>query len=201
MIRKHFGALALAIATALGLGAAGVLYAQTQDHGDMMGMMQDCPMMQARAEGPAAALEHRDELDLSNEQVEKLEALQEQVAASRGTAMERMKDIHEEIRAATEGERFDEAAARAAFERMGALHTEMGMAMLRARHETHAVLTPEQREKLDELTRSGMGMHGMMGGMQGMMEHMKDCPMMQGGMGGMQMSPSEGMPMQHHPHN
>lgn len=189
MIHRHVSVIALALATVLGLGAAGILYAQTQDRGGMMGMlsmMQDCPMMAGMNQGPAA-LQHRDELGLSAEQVEKLEATQKRAAEGRRAAIERMKQIHQEMRSATEGERFDEAAARAALVRMGDLHTETGLTMLRARHEARALLTAEQREKLAELSRQGMGMHGMM-------RMMQDCPMMRNGTGGMRMDGADTEP-------
>lgn len=196
MIRKHFGVLALALTTVLGLGAARVLYAQTQDQRGTMGrmsMMQDCPMMHGMAEGPGAALEHRDALALSEEQVAELEAIEKRTAESRRAVMERMREIHREIHAATEGERFDEATARATFDRVGNLHTEMGLTVLRARHEARAILTAERREKLADLGAQGTGMHGMMGGMHGMMGMMNDCPMMmKNGIGGMRMDGAGG---------
>jgi Spy/CpxP family protein refolding chaperone len=181
MIRKIFGAFALALVLVAGLAAAGMLYAQ-QSGGmsGMMSMMEKCPMMGAMRESPQAALEHRQELGLTEAQVRQMESLQEGVKQARMQAMERMRAVHEEIAAATEGEIFDEAAVRAAFDRMGDLHTEAGVAMLRTRHEVRQVLTPEQREKLSELGGGMMDMHGMMQ-MMGGMEH---CPMMQGGMMG-----------------
>ena len=196
MIRKRSGALVLALLGVFGLGTAGVLYAQVQERGGMMGMMsmmQNCPMMRAAAEGPDGALEHRDELGLSSAQVESLEAIQERTNEGRRAAMERMAQLHEEISAATEGERFDEPAVRAAFDRMGSLHTEMGVAMLRTRHEVRQVLTAEQLERLSELAGGMMNMHGMMQMMGGM--DMQHCPMMQGGM----MRGMEGMQMHRPP--
>ncbi|HEV2150077.1 MAG TPA: Spy/CpxP family protein refolding chaperone [Longimicrobiaceae bacterium] len=162
---------------------AGVVYAQGR-HGGMMGgmmsMMQDCPMMKSMQQGPAAALQHKQELGLTADQVQRLEALQKSAHPGHMQMMGQMQAIHQEIAKATEGERFDEAAARAAFGRMGEMHTEMGVAMLRARHQTQQILTAEQREKLSRLGGGMMGMHGMMmGGMD-----MKDCPMIKGMMGG-----------------
>jgi Spy/CpxP family protein refolding chaperone len=187
MIRKRFTAFALALMAVAGLTAAGVLYAQNQkgdgmEMGGMMSMMEDCPMMGAMAQGPQAALEHRDELGLTDAQVTKLKVLQEGTKQARMQAMEQMKTLHREIRQATEGERFNEAAVRAAFDRMGNLHTEMGVAMLRTRHDVRSVLTPQQREQLAEMGGGMMNMMQMMdGGMMGGMD-MENCPMMKGGM-------------------
>lgn len=205
--RKIFGGLAATGVLTVGLVVGGALYAQQSGNapmGGMMGMMsmmKDCPMHQGMAEGPGKALEHRDELGLSAQQVARLEALEARDSAARGPAMQRMMAVHREIAQASEGERFDEAAARTGFDRMGELHTDMGIAMMRTRHEVRSVLTSEQREKLAELG-GMMGMHGMdMEGMMGMMGgmDMSDCPMMQGGMGmeGMQMQRDSAGDMRH----
>lgn len=184
MIRKIFGAFALALVLVAGLAAAGMLYAQKSGGMSgmmgMMSMMENCPMMSGMRESPQAALEHREELELTEAQVGRLESLQEGAKPARMQAMERMRAVHEEIAAATAGEAFDEAAVRTAFDRMGDLHTETGVAMLRTRHEVRQILTPEQREKLSELGGGMMNMHAMMQ-MMGGMEH---CPMMRGGMMG-----------------
>ncbi|MGH7458151.1 MAG: Spy/CpxP family protein refolding chaperone [Longimicrobiaceae bacterium] len=185
MIHKQIlGAFALAFILVAGLATAGILYAQKAGGmGGMMGMMsmmESCPMAGAMAQSPAAVLEHREELGLTDAQVTKLEALQEGVKQARMQAMEQMGVIHQEIAGVTGDEEFDEAATRAAFDRMGDLHTEMGVSMLRTRHEARQTLTPEQREQLAELGGGMMGMDGMMGMMGGM--DMENCPMMQDGM-------------------
>ena len=214
MIRKTFGVLALLVLAAAGALFAGVLYAQNQKsdgertQGGMMGMMEmmrDCPMMSAMMQGPDMALKHRSELGLTDAQAQRLQALRDGAKQSHMQAMQRMQALHREIAEASKGERFNEAAVRAAFDRMGDLHTEMGVAMLRTRQEARQVLTPEQRNKLEQMGSGMMGMggmmrmHGMMGG--GMME---DCPMMKGGMMG-EGTRTDGQgsganrPMQHHP--
>lgn len=192
MNRKIFGVFALVFVLIGGIAAAGMLYAQKSGGmGGMMGMMpmmKDCPMMQSTQQGPAAALQHKQELELTADQVQKLEALQKSAHPAHMQMMGQMQATHQEIAKAAEGERFDEAAARAALGRMGDMHTEMGVAMLRTQHQTGQTLNVEQRAKLQEL---GGGMQGMMGmgGMMGGMD-MKDCPMMKGVMGGMQMQSS-----------
>lgn len=183
----------IAIATTLVLGGAGVVYAQNpgmegMERGNgMMSMMENCPMMAAHAEGPGAILEQEAELELSAAQVARLEEIRTETAEARRRAMATMTELHEQIRTASAGGHFDEAAVRAAYDRMGDLHPEMAVTMLRARHEARNILTPAQREELRELDRGGM--QGMMGGngMGSMMEMMKQCPMMQGMMDGMDM--------------
>jgi hypothetical protein len=78
----------------------------------------------------------------------------------------------------------DERAARTAFERMGRVHTEMGLAMLRASHDASAILTPVQRDSLAAIAKRQMPASGMM-------------PMHGMPMSGMPMSgmPMQGMPM------
>ena len=220
---KRFSAAALAGGLVL---SAGVLHAQlgepvreserTQQMGDMpmgdmMAMMRSCPMMQARAGGPAAALRHREALDLSEAQVRQLEAMQESMREHRQPAMERMRETHRELAEATGEGRLDEARARAALDRMSGLHTDMAMGMLRSTARVREILTPDQNAKLQEMGGNMMGsgmmqmmMRMMMGGdsmggmemegmdmeggmmdgagMEGMgMMNMENCPMMQGG--------------------
>lgn len=178
MNRKIFAAFALALVLIGGFFAARVVYAQAGGGmGGMMAMMKDCPMMKSMQQGPAAALQHKQELGLSADQVQRLEALQSSAQPGHMQMMNQMQAVHQQIAQATEGERFNEAAARAAFDRMGDMHTEMGVAMLRTRHQTRQILNAQQRAKLQE-------MGGGMMGMQGMMGMMKDCPMMKGGMMG-----------------
>jgi len=179
MTRKLFGFVAL-IAVLVG-GVFTVRALSAQAHGGVMGMMsmmKDCPMTGMMTQGPEAALRHKAELGLSAEQAESLETLQRD-APAHGAMMARMQEIHAKMNAATVGATFDEAAARAAFDEMNALHTEMGIALLRTRHAVRQVLTPAQQDKLAELGRGEM-----MGSMHGMMGMMKDCPMMKGGMMG-----------------
>ena len=204
MTRKLLGFFALAFILVAGVATAGVLYAQQSGGmGGMMGMMnmmEDCPMMSGMRESPQALLSQREALGLTTDQVQRLEALEERARAAREPMMAGMHTIHQEIRSATEGDRFDEAAARAAFERMGDLHTEMAVAMLRTSSEARQVLTPEQRSQLQDMGGGMMAMGGGMNMMQ-MMEMMQNCPMMQGGMmdgmDGMRMQGSGGGSMQH----
>ena len=188
MARKLLGLFALFAVLTVGFVAVRALSAQ--GHGGMMGMMsmmKDCPMMGAMTHGPEAALRHEAELGLRPEQVDRLEALPT-AEPDHEAMMTRMQSIHAQMNAAAEGTSFDETAARAAFEEMNAMHTEMGVAMLRNRHAVGQILTAEQREKLAEVGRAGMmgGMHGMMGAMDGAMGGMhgmmEDCPMMESGM-------------------
>ncbi|MGH2599766.1 MAG: Spy/CpxP family protein refolding chaperone [Dehalococcoidia bacterium] len=171
----------------------------------MMGMMDQCPMMRGQAESPGAILRYRDSLGLSDEQVGRLEGLRDGVQTGMRQGRTEMLAAHNALREVVGAERLDEAAARAALERMGRAHTDMALAMLRSRRDALALLTAAQREELDRVAGSMMGMMpmmqmmhgggmdmmgesaaGAMGGMMGMamMRSMMDhCPMMHGMMG------------------
>lgn len=175
------------------LGFAGVVDAQrgtmkmdtTMKMDAMMPMMRDCPMMRGATEGPSAVLGRREALGLTNSQVTRLEVIEQRTREARSGTMERMQSVHQDLARLADSERFDEPAVRRAFSRMGELHADVGVALLRARHETRAVLTPGQREKLAQVGAGGMnmrGMQGMMGAMRGHeggMMDMSQCPMMQ----------------------
>lgn len=186
-MRGQFRAWA-AIALVGGLLAAPQLVAQergaatVKDQGmmrDMMAMMGNCPMMGAMMQGPGAALAQRKVLGLTDAQAQRIEALRASEAQAMKQPMDRMTALHQRMEALAAAEQFDEGAVRAEFDRMGALHTEMGVVMVRTMHEVRSVLTPEQRQKLAAGSGGGMGMMGMMG-----------CPMMGGMMGDMKPKPT-----------
>lgn len=183
MIHRFIGGVSLSIVAAT-LLFGGLLYAQQQRGGTqdgMMGMrmsmMQSCPMMASMGEGPQAALELRDELDLTEQQAQRLEVLRDEAGEARSAAMEQMRAAHEEIAEAAQVEPFDHEALRAGYDRMGEAHAEMGVTLARTAQEVRSILTDEQLERLRE---AGPGMCGMM---PGVMQMMRACPMMGGMMG------------------
>lgn len=153
----------------------------------MMKMMDGCPMMQAMTGGPEALLGHREALRLSNDQVARLTELRDAAEAGMRDAMAQLTAARKALDDAADAGRLDEAAVRAALQRMGRAHADMAVAMLRARAEARAVLTPDQREKLERGAGGMMGTgHSMMD--MPMMMHsgmgmgMDHCPMTRGGM-------------------
>lgn len=215
MTRRILAAAAVAAGLVI---SGGVLYAQQQERearpdrmpgmGNMMAMMQSCPMMQMHMAGPAAVLRHRETLELNESQVRELEVLQDAARERRGPAMEAMRQAHEDLAQAIGDAGLDETRAAAALDRMAAAHKEMTLGLLRDRARVREILTPEQSTKLDELGSGMMDMMQMMmrmmrmggdsmGGMHmrpdttggagmadmGMMS-MQDCPMMQHGSAG-----------------
>lgn len=166
--------------------------ARGQEQGTMMGMRQHGQMMGMMAmmagPHPMMILRHREALGLTDEQVGKLEALQERLAGTRTAHMEGMQALHRKLAEQATAPEMDLEAYESTLREAADQRVEMHMAMARAGREAREVLTPEQREKL----RVGLGfMRGTMemmqgmermgaaGGMAPMMEGMP-CPMMGG---------------------
>lgn len=129
--------------------------------------MMDCAMMMsAMMPGPAAALQSASALKLTPDQRTRLEAAKRQVDALSAPSMDSMRVIHTELMALAQQPTLDERAARAAFTRMGRVHGDMGLAMLRGLHDANLILTPVQRDSLAAITKrhmssGAMPMHGM----------------------------------------
>ena len=127
----------------------------------MMGRTAGCPMMQAMMRGPSAALRARDALHLSSVQVQRLEAAQRQVQQAHARVMDSMRVLHPRLTALAGAPRFDERATRTVLERMGRLHADVGVAMLRAQYDVSQILTPQQRDSLAAFGHAQMGAMGM----------------------------------------
>jgi Spy/CpxP family protein refolding chaperone len=123
-------------------------------------------MMSAMMPGPAAALQSATALKLTPDQRTKLEAAKRQLDALSAPSMDSMRVIHSELMALAQQPTLDERAARAAFARTGRVHSDMGLAMLRASHDVNQILTPAQRDSLAAIVKRDMSsgtmpMHGM----------------------------------------
>ena len=126
----------------------------------------DCPMMTAEMRGPAAALDARAALHLSAVQVSRLESIKARLEQGHEAAKDSMQALHRQINALSAAPEFDEHSARAAFDRMGQLHGDMGFEMFRAQHEVAGILTAQQGDSLAALGRAQMK-SGKMKGMGG----------------------------------
>jgi Spy/CpxP family protein refolding chaperone len=124
--------------------------------------MMDCPMMSAMMHGPAAALRSGSALELTAGQRTQLDAVQRRLDAVRSPSMDSMRVLHAELMALSKQPKLDEGATRSAFDRMGRMHTEMGLAMLRASQNVSGILTSAQRDSLAAITRRQMPKHGTM---------------------------------------
>jgi Spy/CpxP family protein refolding chaperone len=144
--------------------------------------MMECPMMSAMMHGPAAALGAGTALGLTADQRTRLEATRRRLDAVRAPSMDSMRVIHAQLTTLAKQPALDEAGARAAFDRMGRVHTAVGLASLRASHEASEILTPVQRDSLMAIARRRMPQHAAMpkGSMpMGSMPMGAMCPMMQ----------------------
>jgi Spy/CpxP family protein refolding chaperone len=146
-------------------------------HKDGGGSPMDCPMMTGAIRTPDAALRARDALELAPGQRARLEVVQRRLDSARAPAMDSMRVLHAQLAAIAQGPQLGERAARAALDRMGRVHTTMGLAMLRASHDVGAILTPAQRDSLTAIVRRQMPMRGAMSG-RGMSSQPMMCPMM-----------------------
>jgi Spy/CpxP family protein refolding chaperone len=108
-------------------------------------------------------------LNLSDDQVTKLKALQSTHAAKPSREPDRLR-AQADLMQAMQGTG-DLAAARKAMERMNAVRTDAMMARLEQRQQLLAILTPEQRAQVNAMgrgMRGGRGMRMGMGGGRGM---------------------------------
>ena len=156
-------------------------------HGPMMGMMG---MMAGPS--PAMILQQREALELTAEQVQELEALEERLAKARAGHMESMQTLHQRLAEQAQGPDLDLEAYESSLRSLADEQIAMQMAMARAGQEAREVLTAEQREKLRigmqfmrgsmmQMMRGrveGMGSGGMGSMMGGMMMGGMSCPMM-----------------------
>ncbi len=141
----------------------------------MMGMMA-CP-------SPSLILRQKEALNLTESQVERLEAIQKEVAEARETDMGQVRPLHMQVMQALEGDEPDFSAYETALKELADHHVNMQVGMARASQRALELLSSEQRSNvrygmrlMREMRSTGM-MQGteMMGG--------AECPMM-GGKGG-----------------
>jgi Spy/CpxP family protein refolding chaperone len=118
----------------------------------MAGMpMMDCPMLPMMMNGPTAALRAGSALGISADQRTRIEAIQRQLDAASKPSLDSMQVIHARFMVLAQQTTLDERGARAAFDRMGRVHTAMGVALLRAAYDVAAILTPAQRDSLSAI--------------------------------------------------
>lgn len=144
-------------------GMMEMMHGRSGSMGGMMGgMMHGMPgsMRQASpAERPliTLALQHKDQLGLSAQQVQRLEALRSdfQKEAIRRSADIQVAEL--ELGELLRQDPVDLAKAEVALKKLEGLRTELRLARLKAIEQGKKVLTPEQRQKLDTLTHQAAG--------------------------------------------
>ncbi len=143
--------------------------------GQMMGMMSQMGMG-AMGRNPAMLLAQKDALGLSDDQVERIKAVQEQLAGTHKSHMSEMRPIHQALMEAQQSDDPDTGQIESLLEQMAQGHIQLHMEMFRLGGEALDVLTPEQRANarygmkmmMKHMKRpmSGCGMGMMSGGMQ-----------------------------------
>jgi Spy/CpxP family protein refolding chaperone len=136
----------------------------------------------------------RAELELSEEQAKQVKALLLQVTKTRILQHAELRVAELELQELLETDPVDMAQVETKLKAIEGRRTALRLAMIKAHEQAKAVLTPEQRQKLERLhdRHPGMMGHGMMGMME-MMEMMGEGGggemgmMRQGGQGGMGM--------------
>lgn len=129
----------------------------------MMGMMgQGMGMMATGGPGPTAILRLRDALQLTDEQVTRLEKIQQDFWSTVQPQMTAMMSSHGAAARALQGESPDFDAYQQELQAAANIMVQTHVAMARAHFEARGVLTPEQREHLDS-----QGAHMMQGVMRG----------------------------------
>lgn len=149
----------------------------------MMGGMGTMEMMMGLP-GPGLILRQKEALNLSDSQVQELEALQKQASDAHQAHMREMEPIHRDVTQALEADKPDLARYESGLKRLADHHVKVHVEMARLGQLALDVLTPEQRSNV----RYGMRvMRGMMGGgmmrMGGAMVGMMGggCPIMEPG--------------------
>lgn len=90
-------------------------------------------------------------LDLSEAQIAEIEGIMSSHRIETAELRAEARSALDAARDLAESEAFDEAAIRAAEERVAAAHVELAVERARLRSDIHAVLTPEQAEKAADL--------------------------------------------------
>lgn len=138
----------------------------------MMPMMgQGMGMMATGGPGPVTLLRMRDALELTDEQVSRLESIQAEFEEGTQSHRTGMMASHAAAAEALQGDSPDLDAYQVSLQSAANLMVQLHVAMARAALEAREVLTPDQRQQLD--TRGPEMMRGMMGayGWRGMMQN------------------------------
>lgn len=158
-----------------------------------MGMMSDGMGMQTMGmhgmdmmhshmqQGPAMLLRQRDALDLSNEQIERLEELEGRVDDLHSSHMSELAPVREQLKGLHRSEEFDKDRYEELLQRQANLRVEMMVEMADVHQASFAVLTDEQKSNVRygmRMMRSMQGDAEMSG--RGMMENMRDGMGMEG---------------------
>lgn len=132
----------------------GMMRHQGMMHGGGPGMMQGPGMMPGpgmkHGMGP---MMHLRALDLSEAQRDKIFSIMHGQAPVMRDKHKAIRKAREELKTLAHGEGFDAAKARAASDALGKAVSEMALLRVQTHAQVHALLTPEQRKKAEEMHR------------------------------------------------
>ncbi|MDZ7780496.1 MAG: periplasmic heavy metal sensor [Gemmatimonadota bacterium] len=142
--------------------AHGMMMGGMMGHGmmgsGMMPMMgQGMGMMATGGPGPTTLLRMRDALELSDDQVARLQELEEAFQEETGSHMNAAMASHEEAARALQGDAPDLGAYQQSLQAAANVMVQFHAAMARAAIDAREVLTPEQRERLNTQGAQMMG--------------------------------------------
>ncbi len=144
-------------------------------------------MGMAAGPGPGMILRQKEALNLNESQIQRLEALEDQLAEARETHMKEVPPLRTQAMEAVKGEKPDLSNYESALKKLAEHHVRMQVEQARFSQQALDVLTPEQRSNVRygmHLMREMMGGRMMQGGviqggmMQGGMMGAGGCPMM-----------------------
>jgi Spy/CpxP family protein refolding chaperone len=136
-MKKHIASFLVASSAAFGLST----HALAQEHPGRHGG----PMMELRS------------LDLTPDQQAQVKKIFEEQKGAMRTQMEQQRSAHEELRKLSAAETFDASRARQLADQEGKAHAELALIGAQAMSKVRAVLTPEQRTKLDQQLQAHAG--------------------------------------------
>jgi len=159
---------------ARGMMMGGMMGQGMMGSGMMQMMGQGMGMMATGGPGATAILRMREALDLSDDQVSRLEKIREDLQATVGPQMTAMMSTQSAVAQALQGETPDFNAYQQSLQAAANIMVQTHVAMARSQVDARNVLTPEQRQKLQtqglRMLHDSMGAYGW-GDMGGMMNH------------------------------
>ena len=112
------------------------------------------PGFEPRPSGPLGRIEKRlGELDLSDEQKEKLKKLNRDTGREIGDLMRKLREAHREFNGVLKEYNLDRRKASACIKKISDLQRELLNRMLESQLELRKILKPDQFEKFQEITR------------------------------------------------
>ena len=147
MIRRHVTQFLLASSCALGLAPLAANEALAQPFG---------PMGEGMHRGPGGPMMHMRGLNLTEAQRDQIFKIHyEQMPAMR-EQMKQVRKARDDLRQIALADKFDEARARQAADAQAKAIAAMAVMRAQAMHRVRQVLTPEQRQKMDQWRDRGL---------------------------------------------